>query len=905
MSRRPLVAFTACWTFGASTLSLFPERSVVLAVLGALLLLAAYALAVPSAWRVAAACAAAVSLAAGERAWADAGSRSEIARLAGPYAEDGLQAVVRGRLAEPASVDGEVVTFEFKAASIVLANGEAVGERSLGSKGAAEEGTVGREGRETDQAAEVNRSQPIPVREKLLVRVWLEEQEEQSVAASWRRGDEAEISGELKLPADAGNFGGFDYRDYLNGLGIAYTLSAEGAASVRTLPSDPPWRLLPQRWADDWRSGLGRIMDRLYEGTDRGYMKGLVLGIEDDLDPEQYADFSRLGLTHVLAISGLHVGVVVYLLLQLGALLRLPRERAQELAIAALPLYMLLTGASPSAVRACLMAMLALYMARRNRLKDGLHILSAAALAMMALEPRVVENVSFQLSFVVTAGLLLYVPVANDWLGPLIRWKSLRGGLAVSLTATVTSFPISVYYFHQFHLLSLPANLILVPFISFVVMPLGMASLALGGMWYPLGKAAAGIASWCNSLTSLAIDWTEGFNRLQTYWPQQPIGWVISAYALIGATFGLLHRLYTYKKEASGLIAAMRADAVRLGIPSGPRTDGDTLPLADIHPHPTAVEGSSASRRYRVLPLLVILWGLWIVWGMRPAFLDGEARVQFLDVGQGDSILIRSGTGKYGLVDAGGTVQFGRKEEWRLRRDPYEVGQKTLVPLLKQRGVRSLDWLALSHLDQDHIGGAAAILDAFPVRRLLINGSVKQDETVRKLFKLASDKGIPIFAIHEGMSWSWDRTASLQALYPRQGEDAAIPNVKEQNDRSIVLLLTLYGRTFLLPGDLEAQGEEELLASTESAKAVDVLKAGHHGSKSSTTEPWLRAWRPQEAIISAGRNNLYGHPHSVVLERLNSLGIRYFRTDRNGEIQYRMTPKGELSRRTKRADAEP
>ncbi|MBB6636179.1 ComEC/Rec2 family competence protein [Cohnella thailandensis] len=871
MSRRPLVAFMACWTLGASIYSLFQGASAIGVLFGALLLLAAYALAVPASRRLVAACAAALLLSAGERVWMDARHGSDITPLLGGREEQ--PAIVRGRLDAPAAIDGEVVTFELQGESIEL------GENGADGSGASS----------------------VPIRDKLLVRIWLQEEEEQRIAASWRRGDEAVIQGELQLPADAGNFGGFDYRSYLRSLDIHWSLTAKGASAVSVQPSDPPWRLLPLRLADSWREKLGGWMDRLYEGTDRGYMKGLVLGIEDDLDPEQFAAFSRLGLTHVLAISGLHVGVVVYILLQAASMLRLPRERGQELAIAALPAYMLLTGASPSAVRACLMAMLALYMARRNQLKDGLHLLSAAALVMMMLEPRVVENVSFQLSFVVTAGLLLFVPGVNDWLAPLVRWKSMRGALAVTLTATAVSFPISIYYFHQFHLLSFAANLLLVPFISFVIMPLGMASLALAGLWYPLGRMTARIASWGNGLTDLAIAKMESINGLQTYWPQPSLLWVFAAYALLFATFGALNRLYTWKHETTELRDKVQIELRALRVPPRSGTDRigeDTVPLAEALPHPLAANTKQGKRK---LLLLMACWGVWLAWGIQPAALDRDAKVMFLDVGQGDSILLRSGTGKFGLIDAGGTVQFGKKEEWKMRRDPYEVGLKTVVPLLKQRGVRSLDWLVLSHLDQDHIGGALAVLEHFPVKRLFFNGTVKEDDTARELFELAERRGIPMFSLRQGMSWAWDRSSSLQVLYPPNRGEAGVEIEPEQNDRSVVLLLTMYGRTFLLPGDLEKKGEAELLvAAAGDTKSVDVLKAGHHGSKTSTTEPWLREWAPGEVVISAGRNNLYGHPHSDVLGRLEELRIPYYRTDLNGEIQYRVSPRGELIRRTKR-----
>lgn len=892
MGKRPLVAFAACWTLGDALVGLRHGLPALLAVVGALALLAGIALLRKAPPRPAAACMLAIALAAGQRAWTDAHNVSRIDSLLGGD-PDGAPAAVAGVIASPVSIDGDTVTFELRAGELRAEAASAEG----GNVPPAEGGIV-------------------PLKEKLLARVRLAAKEELRLAAQWRRGDRVRVSGELQRPNTAGNFGGFDYRAYLLRQRVHWTVSAKGAAAVAVLDDRPPWTAVPFRMADELRSRIGALMDSLYDEPDAGYMKGLVAGIEDDVDPDQYASFSRLGLTHVLAISGLHVGVVIFILLRLGALLRLTRERSLELAIAALPAYMLLTGASPSAVRACLMGMLALYMARRNKLRDGLHLLAAAALAMLIWDPLVIADVSFQLSFLVTAGLLLFVPVVSASLP--VRRPGLRSALAVAVTAQAVSFPVTVYYFHQFHLLSLPANLVLVPFISAVVMPLGMASVVLAALWHPLGAAAAEAAAWCNRLTDEAIAALASVPGMQTYWPQPSLAWVLLSYALLFGAAELLRRRQAERAGRQALDELLqgaraaafdpreRAARVAYYAPGGPNDAAEaTVPLTDGASPPAAAD---PDRRFSRLPAAALAAAalLLLVWGVRPAWLDRDAKVMFLDVGQGDSILVRTGEGKFALIDAGGTLNFRKKgDEWRDKRDPYEVGKKTVVPLLKQRGVRSLDWLVLTHLDQDHIGGAAAVLAEIPVKRILFNGTIKPDSTVNRLFRMADDLGIPLYAAHAGMEWTWGTSARLTVLYPQEDGGGAVPVAEEQNDLSVVLLLELYGRTFLLPGDLEAAGERAVdgMAANGPPAAVDVLKVGHHGSRTSTTEEWLRRWRPREAVISVGRNNVYGHPNREVLERLAADGIAAYRTDENGEVQYRVTPAGKLARREKRPGA--
>jgi competence protein ComEC len=855
MNRRPLVVFVCCWLTGVSIPSLWPNDVQFLALGAAALLLVAACLFGRLNGRLAIVCTAALFLAFGERNVVDNGHRSELGVL-WQKAEVPALAQISGLVSSSVQVDGDVATFRLSARSVSI--------RSPGGE--------------------------IKIGEQVLVRVKLMARKEQIRAAQWKRGDSARISGVPEPPVDAGNFGAFDYKRYLERQGIHWLWTVQGADAVRLQNTAVPVLIRPLRAVDELRSAIGGLMDRLYPGEDAGYMKGLVAGITEEVDPAQYDAFSRLGLTHVLAISGLHVAVVVFLILRLGALARLTRERAIDLAFVAMPVYMLLTGASPSAVRACVTAMIALALARRHQLKDGLHLLAAAALVMVVWDPLVVENVSFQLSFAVTAGLLLFTPLMSG----LLRWipfKMIREALAVGITAQVVSFPLSAYYFHGLHLLSLPANLILVPFISFAVMPLGMASIALGAAWFPLGLFPAKLASYGNRLTFEIVNRMNELDGLRTVWPQMCWLWVVAAYGLLGASAWLLRRRELFRQEQDWQMAALQDETVPLGIP---------------------VVVPSRDKYWISLALgLSLLWAGWLVWGYRPEWLDHHAYVQFLEVGQGDAILIRTGKGRHILIDAGGSVTFRKPgEEWRERQEPYEIGRKLLVPLLRQRGVRQLDALVLTHLDNDHIGGAEAVIRDIPVKAVIWNGTRKSSPAAERLLRLIDQHAIPVYAARQGMKWKADESADLEVIYPG-GKDvpALLTSLSQQNSRSVVMLLNLYGRRFLLPGDIEAPGEAEVVAAATRTVAaahdpVDVLKAAHHGSKTSTSTGWLEYWQPAQIVVSVGRRNVYGHPHPLVVARIQAAGIPMFRTDRDGEIQYSIYPDGTMLRRQKREQDE-
>ncbi|MFC4599310.1 DNA internalization-related competence protein ComEC/Rec2 [Cohnella hongkongensis] len=863
MDRRPLVAVSGCWIAGTALLSLFPGKEAIWALAALLLTLAALALAGLASPKLTLVCAAALLLAHAERAWTEHRLASDLP--AGVLEESGGAVELEGRISTVVEVDGDLAAFRLKAETIRIG------------------------------AAEERRTKDVVV-----VRIKLADPSEPIAAEGWRRGDRVRLSGTLEPPGQAGNFGAFDYRSYLRRQGVFWQLSVQGLESAEQVRAAAPWPMKPLRLLDELRREIGGLADRLYPGGDAGYMKGLVAGIRSDLDPEQFDQFAKLGLTHVLAISGLHVGVIVFLLLQLWSWLRLTRERSLELTIALMPVYMMITGASPSAVRACLMAMIALSLARIHALKDGLHLLLAAAMAMLMWKPAMIEDVSFQLSFIVTAGLILFVPALSELIP--IRWTWLRGTIAVTVTAQLVSFPVSVYYFHSMHLLSLPANFLLVPFISAAVMPLGLASLALGGVWLPLGVVPAKLATMGNRLTFGVVDWLDGFIGWRTIWPQPSLLWTVCAYALMGIGLaGLRRRSRRLRlREWWNLQTERRAESYE----GGPAT----APLEGTVPGPTRSERLLSLARRAAFALACAAW---LLWGAQPAWWNRSAEVSFLNVGQGDSILIRTGYGKHILVDAGGTVSFRKPgDEWRERKDPYEVGRKLLVPLLLRRGVSRLDALVLTHMDTDHIGGARAVLDHIPVRAVLFNGTLKNSPGALALMQTVADKRIPAYAVGKPLVWQVDPSAVVSVLYPVPTDsDAGSPvrSSEDQNDRSVVLLASLYGRHFLLPGDLEARGESEVVDADYAAGeggedgsqiVVDVLKAGHHGSKTSTTGLWVDYWQPRETVISVGRNNLYGHPNPDVLRRLEKAGSLIWRTDTDGEIQYRIAPDGAMRRRT-------
>lgn len=273
-----------------------------------------------------------------------------------------------------------------------------------------------------------------------------------------------------------------------------------------------------------------------------------------------------------------------------------------------------------------------------------------------------------------------------------------------------------------------------------------------------------------------------------------------------------------------------------------------------------------------------------LLYGYNPHSFARNGSVQFLDVGQGDAMLIQTPERKVIMIDGGGTFRFQREgEEWRMRRDPYEIGKNLLVPLLKKRGIKQIDYLIVTHADIDHFGGLQAVIDNLPVGIMFINGTLKDSDAYDAFLHKALQKNIPIAIASEGQQLQVDAHTSLSFLYPLATD--RIATVPHQNASTIVSLLQMHGFRFLFTGDIELMEEREMLVRMAEVERVDLMKVAHHGSRTSTSEQWLARWQPQLAVISVGRFNTYGHPHPTVIDRLDQQRILTYRTDVHGEIQ--------------------
>ncbi|RYM05291.1 DNA internalization-related competence protein ComEC/Rec2 [Sporolactobacillus sp. THM7-7] len=622
------------------------------------------------------------------------------------------------------------------------------------------------------------------------------------------------VSGALEKPPKGTNFHAFDYRRYLSRHHIFWQLRAHGPPRCEDRTVSLLDRLKRFR-----QSQITRIQNS-FSPDAAAMMNALIFGDDRELDPELESAYQLFGLVHLLVVSGMHVAVIFGILFFIAVRCGVIREHIYFLFLFFIPLYIILSGAEPSIIRAGLTAELFLIFRMLKKFRTAASdVLGMAGCFMVIDDPDVVFDLGFQLSFVVTFTLLMAAPqVTKRYTSPFFRV------FILSVISELASFPIVAVNFYQMSLIGFLLNLFFIPFITFVILPLTMAAYF----------SCLILPAFCGFL-SFVLD------QLLVF-PHR------------GLIF--LYRHPIFQLNYGALSPLMLAAAVLIIFTV-------LLIWEKVNRFWTVL--------LLVLPFLILNWLVYV-----KDLANPYGTVTFLDVGQGDSILIRLPHRQGNvLIDSGGTIPY-HQDAWQRKRKPFEVGRDVVLHELRAMGISSLDAVVLSHRDFDHIGGMNGIIGKMPIRKLIVSPYFDPDEKDRALFRKAAADGTKISILKSGDRFSVGETG-FRVLSPAARSSS--------NDSSLVVWTVLGGKSWLFTGDLGEEGEQALLERYPDVRA-DILKLGHHGSRTSTSEDFLSRLRPSFGIISCGKNNRYGHPHPEVLQRLRWHHVRTMRTDHSGALQF-------------------
>ena len=616
-------------------------------------------------------------------------------------------------------------------------------------------------------------------------------------------GDLIVLKLELSEPPSALNPGAFSYVDYLKKEGIY--LQGWNPRNIRLLKRNKSSKNL----IINFKKSLLNNINYLFSQKNAAFIKAILLGEKRYLSYGQESLLRKAGASHLLAISGLHMGIIILTFSFILFKIFSKKKNALYLLSFLTLVYVIIVGASVSIIRAAVLSLLFLWSTELNREGDFLNIISLTLIVNLVLDSQALFTVSLQLSYILVLALFYLTPLLSKFMHPV---------LAVSFAAQLASLAITAYYFNEYAYIALITNLWIIPYIT-VLLPIIFILVIL-------------------SLFSLSFF--------------QPLAFLIE----IGLSLlfkGL--KLMTLIQGRSLVIAEIELLLIIL-----------YYLLLFLLPF-------LYQKRYIYLNVRkYILWqklvSVFLILIIILFFLNPESsnlEVSFVAVGQGDGIFIQFPGGKNMLIDTGPPGRDGRNIEY------------SIISYLNYLGISNIDYLMISHFDADHAGGISHLLQRKKIKNILIPPFKEKSKIHMQLEAVAGKYEFKLNFLTAGISLKIS-DCRLDILNPKLNNLS-----QDRNENSITFLLSHQQQKFLFTGDLTKEGEARIVKNNN-LREVDILKVGHHGSKTSSGEILLNAVKPKLAVISVGKNN-FGHPSPEVIKRFEEKSIKYLRTDHQGMIR--------------------
>ena len=665
-------------------------------------------------------------------------------------------------------------------------------------------------------------------------------------------GDRLSLIGKIRSIRNFNNPGGFNYRRYMafkKIWGSAYVPGKRVVILNRN--SDPGINTIIEKA----RNKISDLINKTGEGDQQGVLKALIVGDRTGVVNIREA-FNRAGIGHLLAISGLHIGIIATasFIFFRGLLSYIKfflwnawtKKGAAILSLFPVILYGLVSGMSPSTQRAVIMATVFLMAFLFEKEQDPINTLAMAAMIILVAYPPSLFSISFQLSFIAVLSIiygwsLRYINstgnkgmIKKGW-GIRILERLFSFAL-VSFFAILGTLPLVMFYFNQISLVGIVANLLIVPIIGFVVIPLGLISVLL----YPLSIFVATI---CIKMSAGVVAHTLDIVHYIAGLPFAAIKTITPNFFEIGCYYALgwsILRLVGFRRRSR-----------KNGVPG---------------------------RRTAAIVAVVIIFAgsvdtcYWVY----NRFWRNDLRVTIIDVGQGSSALVELPGGRCFLIDGGGFSD----------NSIFDVGARIVAPFLWHKKIKTIDTIVLSHPNADHLNGLLYIARHFNVKRLWCNSDSTDINSYREFMEIIKKNRIETVAFKDMPRSYKINGARFKILYPPKDYIDKRKNEKWRNinNNSLVIKISFGSKSILFPGDIMACAEREIVATHGDELKSTILIAPHHGSKTSSTTMFLQKIKPEIVIISAGWKNSFRFPNQSVLKRYNENNCRIFRTDKNGAL---------------------
>ncbi len=664
-----------------------------------------------------------------------------------------------------------------------------------------------------------------------------------------RPGEKVRFPARLRPFKNFNNPGGYDYESAMRLQGL--TCAASVSDGRRIVPMGPGLLPFPGALLERIQRPVRDLFSGKLNPEDEALFRALILGERQGISSQLRDPFNRTGLGHVLAVSGLHIGLVAWIsflffkvILSRFYKLALKTDVQKLTALlTCVPVigYTCLAGFQVSSQRAMIMVLAFLWSLILRREKEVWSTLALAGLIILAVDPHALFSISFHLSFAAVVGILWLTPPLLKII-PSPHETSQRkinifdkvslyfiGLIAVGLSATLFLLPIISFYFHRVSLVTIPANLTVVPILGLWIIPNGLLSVVT----LPFSAQAADLflhlGAWGLQAVMGIIRFWSGLSWASAWVVTPNLFEMLMFYALIFFIFFFKRRVWA---------------RVGLGI---------------------------------LTVFILIDAGYWTY----RVHFNRDLKVTFLDVGQASAALVEFPGGQKMLIDGGGFPG-----------DHFNVGKMVVAPFLWHSKIKKIDYLVLSHPQSDHMNGLRFIAKEFHSREFWYNGDKVETASFKELMAIIESKKIKRLLPADLLKGREINGAKIDYLYPPPGRKRSdlFYNGTRLNNNSLVLKISFAGKSFLFPGDLEREGEALLVSKRRNALKSDVLLAPHHGSRSSSTREFLRMVKPAICVISSGQGNFFGFPHEQTLKRLRNIGCRAIRIDQSGAVQCRAGP---------------
>ena len=608
-----------------------------------------------------------------------------------------------------------------------------------------------------------------------------------------RIGDKISASGNLKLLTNYNNPGQIDGVTRMKANGITARMSAgKQGISVEEVDGGLGTKFLRivAGIREHYREAMASVMSR----EDAAAIFAMLFGGYAGLNPELVEEFQTTGIVHILSVSGSHMSMLAGFAAAFCRLFKAPRL-AFAIGFFSIGMYAILSGLLPQVMRSAAMGILVFFAKTLDAEAEGARLLTLIALAMLLHQPLLLFDVSFQLSFSATAGLMYLSEDLKKFFERLPEFFA--DAVSMTIAAQLASLPVVVWYFNQISLSSVLANAFVMPVLEIVI---------VGGL----------------------------------------LGGIIAAVVpIVGRIFfGVMAMTFGFGAEINRVFA--------------------NLPLSSVQVPTLGILSGFFYYAALILRRAVILLPIIFLLALGVFSVGGDVEVSFVDVGQGDCAVVITPHGRCLIFDTGG-----------VREKMFDVGGRVVVPYLKHENIREVDKIFLTHVHEDHSGGAGAVIKKLPVGEIITAGESRAEYAA--VFGIAEELLPPMRAGHAGEIFSVDGV---------QVEILFAPSVGTGNEISNVYRIRYGDASFLITGDLVKEIESQILSAGIDVSST-VLKVGHHGSDTSSSEEFLRAVNPKCAVICVGYGNNFGHPRAEVLERLANLPTKIYRTDRDGLIKFR------------------